>query len=265
MSKFGFWNVEKDKILYPRFGASRPENLPELNKNLGYEIVERFEKTLEKFGDFDAIINGFFEITGKTSTCGSKKKTLKDLIEDSKKIGANFWQKGLKKGDKIHLLLSNSTEYHTFAIGAWLCEAIVSCGDPQASVQILKVQIQDLNPKFIICYENSRNNLHQALIESEKSPQIIVLEKSCPNSNEDLPIFENNFTFFHDFCQENLEKPPELQDKKLENDEVFLILWTSGTTGIPKGTFINHMDIISSILTIFWPLYTTSTPLLCHF
>ena len=82
-------------------------------------------KVLEKNGDFDCLINGYYNLYGKTKSCGRKSQTLSRLIEDSKKLGACFYNKvGLRKGDFVHILLPNCTDYHSIAIGAWMCEAI---------------------------------------------------------------------------------------------------------------------------------------------
>ena len=87
--------------------------------------VERMSRVLEKNGDFDCLINGYYNLYGKTKSCGRKSQTLSQLIEDSRKLGACFYNKvGLRKGDYVHILLPNCTDYHSIAIGAWMCEAI---------------------------------------------------------------------------------------------------------------------------------------------
>ena len=125
------------------------------------------------------------------------------------------------------------------AIGVWLCEAINSCADPGLSATVLKTQFEDTNAKFVICYEGSRKRVYETLVQSGRLEKttVIVLEKSCPDENEDQPITEEGFTFVRDFLEnaEKLPQPPLLQDGTPKDDETHIIFWSSGTTGLPKG------------------------------
>ena len=84
---FGKINVVKNGVVYPRFGADRPLEFATLTKNFGYECIERLSKVLEKHGDYDCLINGYFYLHGKTTSCGEKSKTLSSLIKDSRILG----------------------------------------------------------------------------------------------------------------------------------------------------------------------------------
>ena len=130
------------------------------------------------------------------------------------------------------------------AIGVWLCESINSCADPGLSSTVLKTQFEDTNAKIVICYEGSRKRVYEALVQSGKleKTKVIVLEKSCPDENEDQPISEEGFTFVKDFLEdaEKLPQPPLLQDGIPKDDETHVIFWSSGTTGLPKG--IQHSN-----------------------
>ena len=131
------------------------------------------------------------------------------------------------------------------AVGVWLCEGINSCADPGLSVPVLKQQFEDTNAKIVICYEGSRKNVYETLKQNGQlgKTQVIVLEKACPNENEDQPITEENFLFIKDFLKnaEKLPQPPLLQDGIPKDDETYVIFWSSGTTGLPKGWVIQSM------------------------
>ena len=87
LAYFGKINVVKNVVVYPRFGADRPLEFAKLTKNLGYECIERLSNVLEKHGDYDCLINGYFYLHGKTTSCGEKSKTLSSLIKDSRILG----------------------------------------------------------------------------------------------------------------------------------------------------------------------------------
>ena len=87
LAYFGKINVVKNVVVYPRFGADRPLEFAKLTKNFGYECIERMSNVLEKHGDYECLINGYFYLHGKTTSCGEKSKTLSSLITDSRILG----------------------------------------------------------------------------------------------------------------------------------------------------------------------------------
>ena len=49
-------------------------------------------------------------------------------------LGSCLYNKAaLRKGDIVHLLIPNCTDYHCFVFGSWMCEAVVSAADPGVS------------------------------------------------------------------------------------------------------------------------------------
>ena len=99
-AKYGQVSTVKDKILtyYPFLRKGPPPVLPELTENIGNYVLSKLKKTLDKNGDYDCLVNGYFSLTGKTSSCGQKTKNLSKIIRDSKLYAAAFWNAGLRKG-----------------------------------------------------------------------------------------------------------------------------------------------------------------------
>jgi hypothetical protein len=142
----------KDRILYSK-EEPYTASLPELKGNLGEHVLSGFEEIISKHGEADWLINGPYSIEGQTMTCGFKKKTMLQAVKESRRIGAALFKAGLRKGDVVHFAIPNCTEYHTIAIGVWLCEAITSLGDPGVSGSVLKTHLEDTKAKMIICYQ----------------------------------------------------------------------------------------------------------------
>ena len=116
-AKYGQVSIIKDKILTysPFLKNSAPPILPELTENVGNEVLTRLKKTLSQNGDYDCLINGYFSLTGRTSSCGQKSKKLSEVIEDSKLYAAAFWNAGLRKGMMINFTIfffqNNNLQY----------------------------------------------------------------------------------------------------------------------------------------------------------
>ena len=92
---------------------------------------------------------------------------------------------------------------------------------------------------MIICYEKSRKTVFKALQELDLLGKIkvLVLELAQPKEDQDQPITEPGFEFFQTFLNkaEDDEKVVELPNAKLDDNDSFVIFWSSGTTGKPKG------------------------------
>ena len=118
-----------------------------------------------------------------------------DLI---RKIGAAFYQAGLRKGQTVEFAIPNNTHYHTIVFGAWMCEAIVSLSDPEMSVPILKNHLCETKASFVICYDGSKSNVKAALEELGLigKVKVIVLELACPKNSQDTLISEDDFQVF---------------------------------------------------------------------
>ena len=99
--------------------------------------------------------------------------------------------------------------------------------------------MKETQAKFIICYEGSRKNVVDALNQTNLLGKIkvIVLEKACPNLEEDWPAKEDGFVFYKDFIldAEKLTQPPVLQGGPPKDEDTAIIFWSSGTTGQPKA------------------------------
>ena len=114
--------------------------------------------------------------------------------------------------------------------------------DPETSVKVLTTQVQDTKAKMIICSNHSRKVVLETLkfLDLLAKVKVIVLELAQPKSDQDIPfdVDEKNFVFYQDFLKNDVDghiQPPSLQNGPLKDEEVFIIFWSSGTTGNPKG------------------------------
>ena len=100
-TKYGQVSIIKNKVLSyaPIWKKPTPTIFHTLTENIGNDILNRLQQVLNKHGDHDCFVNGYFSMIGKTSTCGEKSKSLSNLIKDSRLYAAAFWNAGLRKGN----------------------------------------------------------------------------------------------------------------------------------------------------------------------
>ena len=191
-------SLVKDKILYNPNCAHLNLDYPSLKGNIGNTILEGIAQVLREFGDIDWLINGPYVLNNTTTTCGEKVLKLSDVDRKVREVANGFMALGLTKNQTVHLVIPNSTNFHVIVFGVWLCEAIVSLGDPQLSVDALKSQIVDTKATFIVCYENSMTSVYDALVKLDliEKIKVIVIELAFSNITN---VFDEktNFLYFN--------------------------------------------------------------------
>ena len=186
-----------DKILYNPTCAHPNLDYPSLKGNIGNTILEGIAQVLSEFGDIDWLINGPYVMDNSTTTCGEKVLKLSDVDRKVREVANGFMAIGLTKNQIVHLVIPNNTNFHVIVFGAWLCEAIVSLGDPQLSVEALKSQILDTKANFIVCYETSMKSVYEALIQLDlmEKIKVVVIELAFPNISNAFNE-KTNFLYF---------------------------------------------------------------------
>ncbi len=131
---------------------------------------------------------------------------------------------GIAKGDHVGILMENSIH---FILAFWAVQklgAVAVIFNTRLAVPEMKRQLQFSDLKILL----------SSLVLSEKIAEIPATELSFRHI-----IFEGNLLTYP-----ASQKRPSEADEISEDDTAF-ILFTSGTTGIPKGVMISHRNIIT--------------------
>ena len=147
-----------------------------------------------------------------------KKITRKDFIEKILKIKGGLKKRGLKKGDKVLSLLENSYE-EIILFFACITSGIIwiPLGSERKGVG-LKYIIELTKPKIIFSKKLKPNNLPKNLFR-----KILRINKNLKNLEEDEIFF-------------NI----------LDLSKLSCIIFTSGTTGPPKGVMVSQKMLLTS-------------------
>lgn len=147
---------------------------------------------------------------------------------------ANYLQSnyGIKKGDRVVVLSKNRAETVFLFFSLMRLGAILVPLNFRLTPAELKGLLTDADPVAFI-------------FEEEFSPTVSTLKPQFKKA-----IFEN-INFLSPFLHENPDKIDFLQNEELKFDDPVMILYTSGTTGVPKGAIITHRML-------FWNSINTS-------
>ena len=136
-----------------------------------------------------------------------------------------------EKEDFGLILMENRPEWIYTYFALWDRKAIPIALDSTSSSKEILYVLGDSNPKFIICSNESEKNVREAVSMYEKGEITVINVDNHPIDENKLEVIRNsNF---------ELENP--------EGDSIATMLYTSGTTGSPKGVMLTFNNLSSEL------------------
>ena len=211
-------------------------------------LVEMFEKTFEKYRKLPAF------------TCMGKSITFDQLDKMSTQFGAYLSSRGLEPGDKVALMMPNLLQYPIALFGALRAGLVIVNTNPLYTPREMKHQFSDSGAKAIVIAENFAANLEKIIHDTSIKTVIVTsigellgavkgtltnfvvrtVKGMVPKYN--IP---NTVTFKEALSQGKKFTLPDLQGKP---EDVIVLQYTGGTTGVSKGAMLTNRNLISNML-----------------
>ncbi|WP_232515506.1 long-chain-fatty-acid--CoA ligase [Aeribacillus pallidus] len=191
--------------------------------DLNVSIHDVFEKAYKRYPDKEFIYDGY------------KRLTYKDIKQMSDSIASAFHQLGIGKGDRIIACLPNWHEFLAIYFAIAKIGAILVPCNTRYRVEELSYIVANSGAKAIfVVEEHGHFHTVKSLMESNESALEMVFT---------VRFQEDGHHSFEDLLKIGQSKlPPQVSiDPK---EDVFSILYTSGTTGLPKGAMLTHLNFV---------------------
>lgn len=221
---------------YEDFKANYTVNIPE-NFNFGFDVVDAWaEADKEK----KALVwcNDHGE---------EKIFTFNDISLLSNKAANYFKSLDIKKGDVVMLILRRRWEYWVCATALHKLGAIVIPGTLQLTKKDIVYRGNSAEVKAIIC-----------LNDDFVINQVEASEKEIPTLKNKIVVGEprEGWRFFEDEIESFSDKFPRPTGEQATNwNDIMLVYFTSGTTGMPKMVQHNFAHPLGHIVTAkYWQM-----------
>lgn len=165
---------------------------------------------------------------------GQKRVTFRQLDETTSSIAAGLAGLGIRRHDKVALLLDNCPEFVFSYFGILKAGAIVVPVNYMFKMEEAKFILQDSLAVALIT-SRAYAEMAQELRLRVDSLRLIITTNRV---KEDIP----------DLIRLGKEAVHPHQLKPPRPDDLAVILYTSGTTGHPKGAMLTHRNLLSNAL-----------------
>jgi len=163
---------------------------------------------------------------------GEERYTFMDLNRRTNQFARALKEMAVRKGDRVAVLLPNGHEVCECLYGTAKIGAVMVPLNFRLAPRELEYMIKDSGAKILI-FDERFLSLVDGFRDNVKMRAFISTGENCPEYAEDY---------------EDLIRPYRTDEPSIDSgdDDNFIIMYTSGTTGKPKGAVLTHENLFSA-------------------
>jgi len=165
---------------------------------------------------------------GEALICGERRMSWREVTEQSARIASGFQRLGLKRGDRIAVLLGNRIEF-VLTMFAAAHAGLVTV--------LLSTRQQKPEIAYVLNDSGARLLIHEAT-HADRVPDA----PDVPDLQHRISVEDISTSQFAALLNHAASATPA----EVGEEDTAMILYTSGTTGKPKGAMLAHCNIIHS-------------------
>jgi long-chain acyl-CoA synthetase len=196
----------------------------------------------------------------KAYICMDKSMTFGQVDDLSKALGAWLQSKGLKKGDRVALMMPNVLQYPVAIAAVLRAGYVVVNVNPLYTPRELEHQLKDSGARAIILLENFATTLEAVIANTDVKTVVVaamgdllgfgkgaVVNFAVRHVKKMVPAFSlPNAIAFNAALAEGSRLP--FKPPSLVIEDIAFLQYTGGTTGVSKGATLSHKNVIANVL-----------------
>ncbi|XP_057376453.1 luciferin 4-monooxygenase-like [Daphnia carinata] len=216
----------KNKILFPDLNRNPEDEFPK--QRVPDYVISEVEKLIQLHGDLELFIDW------KTRS----SVTASQLIDDAYKIASQFKRRACQPGAVISCLIYSDVNYFSFLLATWMSGCVSSSLQHSFSQELLIQLIRSSHSRLLLCDMESAERCRAIKIECPELEEVFVLGQ-----------FEGCTPFDRLLSDEAFDRDEFKRPEPYDPDETLSMVFSSGTTGEPKGILLTQQNIYSYLLT----------------
>ena len=228
---------------------SYPEGVPYQIDGAQFESLnELFAQSFNQYGSRIAF------------DCMGKKITYKELDELSWQFAAYLQSSGLKKGDRIALMMPNLLQYPIALLGSLRAGCVVVNVNPMYTARELAYQLNDSGADALVILENFAH-VFQGIQDQVRVKHVIVtnvgelmglkghlINLIVRHVKKAVPTWSlAGMLNFKEALQQGKNTKSSFEPVSMRGDDIAFLQYTGGTTGVAKGAVLLHRNILANI------------------
>ena len=228
---------------------SYPEGVPYQIDGAQFESLnELFAQSFNRYGSRIAF------------DCMGKKITYKELDELSWQFAAYLQSSGLKKGDRIALMMPNLLQYPIALLGSLRAGCVVVNVNPMYTARELAYQLNDSGADALVILENFAH-VFQSIQDQVRVKHVIVtnvgelmglkghlINLIVRHVKKAVPTWSlAGMLNFKEALQQGKNTKSSFEPVSMRGDDIAFLQYTGGTTGVAKGAVLLHRNILANI------------------
>ena len=168
-----------------------------------------------------------------------------DRLSDS--LAIFLIERGFAPGDRFAIFLQNVPQFVIAIIAAWKAGGIAVAVNPMNRAREISLLFADCTPRAVICHGSTYDETIAA-IDLSLRPQIVITTSALAfQSRNDPRLFtgarHQRFAETIDFDSIVAEPGKPATSPGYKPDDIAFLVYTSGTTGVPKGAMNTHGNV----------------------
>jgi fatty-acyl-CoA synthase len=161
-----------------------------------------------------------------------------ELDDRMRRLATGLSARGVVKGDRVAVLMTNRPEFVEAVLAANLLGAIAVPVNFRLAAQEVTYLLADSGATVLITDAMLASLASIASKAAGRSVRIIVTGLD-PSNDDDVESYEG-------ILAGTDPGPPEAE---IDERDIALIMYTSGTTGLPKGAMLTHLNLLMQTIT----------------
>ena len=229
--------------------SAYPEGVPAAIDTSGYRsLVDLMQESFRRYAERPA-----YSFLGR-------RLSFAELDQRSQQLGAYLQSLGLVRGDRVAIMLPNVLQYPIAVAAVLRAGFVVVNVNPLYTARELAYQLQDSGAKAIVIIENFGAVLQQCLANTPVQHVVLcamgdqlswlkglLVNQVVRNVKKMVPAFElPTAVRFNEALARGAQL--SLQQPEVGPDDLAVLQYTGGTTGVSKGAELLHRNLLANVL-----------------